>query len=242
VPGEGRLIVNGSDENLARVLRQGCWSEVEYFGVDINCDWTLQPNANGFEVLSRGVSQGVAKLRMPGAHNRANALVAIAAAAHAGVAVSDSLAALAQFSGVKRRLEWRGERRGVAVYDDFAHHPTAIEATLSALREPAATPTGRILAVLEPRSNTMRLGGHAETLAASLQLADAVFVYARPDLKWDAQAALGSLGAKLHTHADLETLVADVVAQAQAGDCILVMSNGDFGGVHDKLLAALSVV
>jgi len=243
VPGEGRLIVNGSDENLARVLRQGCWSEVEHFGVDINCDWTLQPNANGFEVLLRGVSQGSAKLPMPGAHNRANALAAIAAAAHVGVAVSDSLAAFAEFSGVKRRLERRGEQRGVAVYDDFAHHPTAIEATLAALREPAASAqTGRILAVLEPRSNTMRLGGHAATLAASLQHADEVFVYARPDLKWDAQAALGSLGAKLHTHADLETLVANVAAEARGSDRILVMSNGDFGGVHDKLLAALAVV
>ncbi|MDB5986624.1 MAG: mpl [Nevskia sp.] len=243
VPGQGRLIVNAADANLARVLTQGCWSEVEHFDVAANTDseWIAQPQAHGFEVLLRGISQGSAQMTMPGAHNRANALAAVAAAAHVGVAVAESLTALAEFRGVKRRLEWRGEQGGVAVYDDFAHHPTAIAATLAALREPAETSqAGRIFAVLEPRSNTMRLGGHAQTLAASLQSADQVFVYARPDLKWDAQAALAALGDKLHAHAELAALVADVAAQARAGDRVLVMSNGDFGGVHEQLLAALA--
>jgi UDP-N-acetylmuramate: L-alanyl-gamma-D-glutamyl-meso-diaminopimelate ligase len=237
VPGEGRLVVNGADANLPRVLEMGCWSEIETFdGVDAS-SWTAQPTADGFTLSRNGAVLGTARLAMPGAHNRSNAIAAIAAAAHVGVPVAQSLAALASFGGIRRRLELRGERRGVQVFDDFAHHPTAIEATIAALRE--RMPGGRILAVLEPRSNTMRLGSHADALASSLRDADLSFVYARPDLKWDAQGSLKPLGDRLHVHHDLARLVDAVVAMAQAGDRVLVMSNGDFSGIHQRLLDTL---
>ena len=239
VPGQGLLVVNGADANLRRVLEMGCWSGVEYF--DDARGWTAQRQGQGFEVSLHGTIQGYARTPMAGAHNRSNALAAIAAAAHAGVPAAVSLKGLEAFRGVKRRLELRGEVRGIQVYDDFAHHPTAIAVTIAALREQIGEGEGRILAVLEPRSNTMRLGGHAETLAGSLRDAALSFVYARPDLKWDAQGALGSLGQRLRVHAGLDGLVADVVAQARPGDRLLVMSNGDFGGVHQKLLDALAV-
>ena len=234
VPASGRLVVNGADTNLARVLEMGCWSGVEYF--DDARGWTAKPADQGFELAHQGKSEGRAHMPLAGAHNRSNALAAIAAAAHVGVTPAQALAGLAAFRGVKRRLELRGVRRGVQVYDDFAHHPTAVAATIAALREPGhAGGGGRVLAVLEPRSNTMRLGGHAETLAASLNGADLAFVYARPDLKWDAPKALARLGAKLRAHAQLDTLVADVAAEARDGDRVLVMSNGDFGGVHREV-------
>jgi UDP-N-acetylmuramate: L-alanyl-gamma-D-glutamyl-meso-diaminopimelate ligase len=238
VPGSGRLIVNGADANLARVLEIGCWSEVEYF--DDTRGWSARAAEQGFELDLKGVSQGLAHMPLAGAHNRSNALAAIAAAAHVGVPPAEALKGLAAFRGVKRRLELRGSARGVQVYDDFAHHPTAVAATIAALQEPGhAGSGGRVLAVLEPRSNTMRLGGHADSLAASLDAAALAFVYARPDLKWDARKALAGLGDKLRAHTQLEALVADVAAQSQSGDRILVMSNGDFGGVHQKLLDAL---
>jgi len=240
VPGEGLLVVNGADANLARVLGMGCWSGFEYF--DDARGWTAQRQGQGFAVALRGVGQGSARSfiggPMAGAHNRSNALAAIAAAAHAGVPAATALRGLESFRGVKRRLELRGEVRGVQVYDDFAHHPTAIAVTIAALREQLGA-GGRILALLEPRSNTMRLGGHAETLADSLRDAALSFVYARPDLKWDAQGALGSLGERLRVHTQLDALVADAVARARPGDRLLVMSNGDFGNVHEMLLAAL---
>jgi UDP-N-acetylmuramate: L-alanyl-gamma-D-glutamyl-meso-diaminopimelate ligase len=234
VPAHGRLVVNGADANLTRVLGMGCWSEVDYF--DDARGWTAVGDEHGFEVALRGSAQGRSRAALAGAHNRSNALAAIAAAAHVGVPATASLAALERFRGVKRRLELFGEAAGVQVYDDFAHHPTAVAVTVAALRERG---NGRILAVLEPRSNTMRLGGHAQTLAESLRGADLTFVYARPDLKWDARGALGSLGERLHLHAGLDALVIDVVATARPGDRVLVMSNGDFGGVHGKLITAL---
>jgi UDP-N-acetylmuramate: L-alanyl-gamma-D-glutamyl-meso-diaminopimelate ligase len=236
VPGNGLLVVNGADASLARVLAAGCWSPVEYF--DDPRGWTAQRLAQGFELSLRGAAQGQARAAPGGAHNRSNALAAIAAAAHVGVEASSSLRALESFRGVKRRLELRGTVGGVQVYDDFAHHPTAIAVTIAALRE--QSDGGRVLAVLEPRSNTMRLGGHADALAASLQQAEHVFVYARPDLRWDARQVLGPLGERLHLHAQLDALVADAAAEARPGDRLLVMSNGDFGGVHGKLLDALT--
>ncbi|TAJ54945.1 MAG: UDP-N-acetylmuramate:L-alanyl-gamma-D-glutamyl-meso-diaminopimelate ligase [Nevskiaceae bacterium] len=239
VPGEGRLVVNGGDANLARVLEMGCWSTVQRFGTPDG--WQAEPRPaiapGAFEVYRAGVSLGVATLAMPGAHNRANALAAIAAAEHVGVDPKLAMAALASFKGIKRRLEVFGEARGVTVYDDFAHHPTAIAVTLAALRERA--PGARILAVLEPRSNTMRLGTHKDELAHSLEGADRCHVYAPPSLKWDAAAALAPVGSRLAVHADLAALVAAVVAEARPGDQVLVMSNGDFGGVHGRLLSAL---
>ncbi|HZR36420.1 MAG TPA: UDP-N-acetylmuramate:L-alanyl-gamma-D-glutamyl-meso-diaminopimelate ligase [Nevskia sp.] len=238
VPGQGLLVVNGADANLQRVLEMGCWSGVEYF--DDARGWTAQRQGQGIAVALRGAAQGSARTPMAGAHNRSNALAAIAAAAHVGVPATTALAGLEGFRGVKRRLELRGEARGVQVYDDFAHHPTAIAVTIAALREQIGEGEGRILAILEPRSNTMRLGGHAQTLADSLGGAALSFVYARPDLKWDAQDALGGLGERLRVHAGLDSLVADAVARARPGDRLLVMSNGDFGGVHERLLAALA--
>ena len=239
VPGSGQILVNGGDANLARVLEMGCWTPCQRFDAGVGryaADWGAEPRAKGFELLREGQSQGAAHLDLPGDHNRSNALAAIAAAAHVGVEPTDALSALTGFSGVKRRLERRGEVGGVSVYDDFAHHPTAIAATLTALRERKPS---RVLAVLEPRSNTMRLGAYAQTLGQSLSGADLVFVYARSDLSWDAHGVLASLGQRVHVHDDLSALVADVAAEAQPGDAVVVMSNGDFGGVHDKLLTAL---
>jgi len=238
VPGEGQLVVNGGDANLARVLGMGCWSGVEYF--DQASGWQASAaDANGaFEVWHQGVSHGRAQLSLAGAHNRSNALAAIAAAHHIGVSAATAIAALGSFSGIRRRLELRGTVREVAVYDDFAHHPTAIAVTVQALREKGA---GRILAVLEPRSNTMRLGSHKNELAHSLEGADLCFVYAPASLKWDAAAALAPVGSRLRLHAEMDALVAAIVTEVQPGDRVLVMSNGDFGGIHGRLLAALSV-
>ena len=241
VPRSGRLIVNGADAALARVLARGCWSEVERFGlaeaVATGSGWTIATNG---EVALGGAPQG--GLRWPsyapqlGVHNRLNALAAIAAARHAGVPVGRSLDALAAFRGVARRMELRGRAGGVAVHDDFAHHPTAISTTIGGLRQ--AVGAARILAVLEPRSNTMKLGAMADRLAASLDGAERTFCYAA-NLGWDAAAALAPLGARASVHDDLAALVAAVVDEARPGDHVLVMSNGGFGGVHGKLLAAL---
>ena len=214
VPRSGRIVANGRDEALARVLAQGCWSELERFDAGTLGDFESP---------------------LAGAHNRLNAVAAIRAVAHVGVPVERALAGLARFRNVKRRLELVGEARGVKVYDDFAHHPTAIEVTIGALRGGP----GRILAVLEPRSNTMRMGSIAEALAASLRHADHTFVFARPDLKWDARAVLGALGDRLSVRDALDPLVADIAGAARPGDRVLVMSNGDFGGIHGKLLSAL---
>jgi UDP-N-acetylmuramate: L-alanyl-gamma-D-glutamyl-meso-diaminopimelate ligase len=235
IPHSGRIIVNGRDTPLARVLEMGCWTPVERF--DDPAQWSARGPAEAFDVLHAGVVVAQATSQLAGAHNRANALAALAAAHHVGVSAAQSAAALADFRNVRRRLEWIGSVGEVAVYDDFAHHPTAIQATIAALRE---RPGGRVIAILEPRSNTMRLGAHAEELAHSLEGADHCHVFARPDLRWDAQAALGELGNKLSVHATLDALVAAATRDAQSGDRLLVMSNGDFGGVHRKLLDALS--
>jgi UDP-N-acetylmuramate: L-alanyl-gamma-D-glutamyl-meso-diaminopimelate ligase len=215
VPRSGRIVVNGRDEALARVLQQGCWSELERFD-----ERTLGDFASP----------------LSGLHNKLNAIAAIRVAAHVGVPVEKSLEGLTRFRNVRRRLELVGESAGVRVYDDFAHHPTAIEVTIDALR---GQDGGRVLAVLEPRSNTMRLGSVAAALSGSLRHADHTFVYARPDLKWDARAVLGALGAKLTVREAIEPLVDDIVRAALPGDRVLVMSNGDFGGIHQKLVAAL---
>ncbi|MES2682293.1 MAG: UDP-N-acetylmuramate:L-alanyl-gamma-D-glutamyl-meso-diaminopimelate ligase [Pseudomonadota bacterium] len=236
VPGEGRLIVNGADANLARVLGMGCWSGVERF--DVAEGWQASgPDASGaFEVSHGGAPQGRALLTLAGAHNRSNALAAIAAAHHVGVPVTRAIESLASFTGIRRRLELSGTAGGVEVYDDFAHHPTAIEVTVRALKEKGA---GRILAVLEPRSNTMRLGSHKDELAHSLADADVCFVYAPPTLKWDAAAALAGVGARLRLHGEMTALIEAIALEARPGDRVLVMSNGDFGGIHARLLTAL---
>ncbi len=238
VPGQGRLIVNGGDPNLAHVLARGCWSEVERFGfaevAGTGPDWTI---AGDGAIMLGGAPQGTLRFGQAGRHNQLNALAALAAARHVGVPVHHGLEALGKFRGVKRRLEIVGAVRGITVYDDFAHHPTAIAVTIDGLRRKAAG--ARVLAVLEPRSNTMKLGAVKDALPGSLGGADRVFCYAA-HLNWDVAGAMAPLGAKVAVFADLGALVTAVAAEAKPGDHILVMSNGGFGGVHGKLLARLA--
>jgi UDP-N-acetylmuramate: L-alanyl-gamma-D-glutamyl-meso-diaminopimelate ligase len=241
VPGSGLLIVNANDGNLSNVLDMGCWTPIETVSVgSFPAQWQAQAIADDgshFAVLLDGQSQGEVKWSQLGVHNMHNALSAISAARHVGVPVERSLEALNRFSGVKRRLEVRGEVNGVTVYDDFAHHPTAIASTLAGLRRRGNG--GRLLAILEPRSNTMRLGIHRHQLAASLSDADAVWIYQPEDLSWDVHEVTASLMSPSFVSGNLDELVASIVAQARAGDKLVVMSNGGFGGIHEKLLAAL---
>ena len=236
IPRSGRIVVNADDSNLERVLARGCWSEIQRFGLARSgtpADWTI---ADDGAVLHAGAIEGVlSSFALIGTHNRLNALAAVVAARHVGVPARESLAALASFRGVKRRLEVRGTVRGITLYDDFAHHPTAIEATVAALRREAGA--ARILAVLEPRSNTMKLGTMKAALAPSLKAADLVFCYAPPNLGWNPAEALEALGDRARTENDLSALIEAIVRAARSGDRVLVMSNGGFGGIHDKLLA-----
>jgi UDP-N-acetylmuramate: L-alanyl-gamma-D-glutamyl-meso-diaminopimelate ligase len=237
VPRHGRIIANGEEQSLDRVLARGAWSEVERFAYGVEhagMQWTI--DADGTVRLGNDVL-GVLRFDEAGRHNQLNALAAIAAARHAGVPVRDSLAALAAFRGVKRRLETRGVANGITVYDDFAHHPTAIATTIDGLRRRVSG--GRVIAVLEPRSNTMKLGAVKDALPGSLAVADRVFCYAA-NLGWDVRGALGPLGDRVLVGDDLERIVEGVAAFARPGDHVLVMSNGGFGGIHQKLLDALA--
>ena len=236
VPPSGRLVVNALEESLARVLHQGCWSEVRHFGGNLG-DFAAQGPAEAFDVLQQGRKVAHVAWSLSGQHNQLNALAAIAAAEHVGVAPAVAAQALARFQNVKRRMELRGTVNGVAVYDDFAHHPTAIRTTLDGLRRRLGA-AGRILAVFEPRSNTMKLGAMKAQLPWALEAADQSFCHTA-GLDWDAAAALAPLGTRAHTAADITTLVEQVRAEAQAGDHIVCMSNGGFGGIHARLLAAL---
>ncbi|HXC38133.1 MAG TPA: UDP-N-acetylmuramate:L-alanyl-gamma-D-glutamyl-meso-diaminopimelate ligase [Burkholderiales bacterium] len=237
IPGSGLIVANGAEASLQRVLARGCWTPVERFGVVDGWNSRENGDAAGFDLLMTNQLLAKVQWNLLGEHNRMNALAAIAAARHVGIDPAQSAAALSRFANVKRRMEVRGTVNGVTVYDDFAHHPTAIELTLAGLRRKVGA--ARILAVLEPRSNTMKLGVMKDKLSASLADADQVFCYTG-GLGWDAAAALGPLGAKASSHADLGALVADIVAAARPGDHVLVMSNGGFGGIHAKLLAALA--
>ncbi|MBC7548891.1 MAG: UDP-N-acetylmuramate:L-alanyl-gamma-D-glutamyl-meso-diaminopimelate ligase [Polaromonas sp.] len=252
VPSEGRVVVNAEAPGLQRVLAQGCWSEQVTFGQNQvsapeACGFTAQGEPHDFAVLRAG--QPLARVRWPvsGIHNQLNALAAIAAAEHVGVPPALAAQALADFQNVKRRMEVRGvvARAGgaVTVYDDFAHHPTALATTIDGLRRQlnaAGQPQDRILAIFEPRSNTMKLGVMTAQLPDALSQADLSFCHSQ-GLDWDAAAALAPLGAKAQIAGDIETLVAQVLAVAQPGDHLLCMSNGGFGGVHARLLQALSV-
>jgi len=237
VPSQGLIVANGGDAALARVLARGCWTPVERFGA--RGQWSIGAIGPGdsFEVLLDGARQGVVRWELMGAHNRMNALAAIAAARHAGVAPAQAIQALARFEGVKRRMELRGVADGIAIYDDFAHHPTAFATTIEGLR--ARVGRGRIVAVFEPRSNTMKLGRMQERLAASLEGADLVHCYAR-DLGWDPEEALAPLGARARVHDDVDALVRELAATLVPGDHVLMMSNGAFGAIHEKLLEALA--
>ncbi len=232
VPGNGLVVCNGREESLQRVLKRGCWTPVERFGNDTG--WNID-DAN--RVTLNGVAQGTLQWDLMGEHNRMNALAALSAARHVGVPVAQGLAALAEFKNVKRRMEVKGCVNGITVYDDFAHHPTAIDTTVAGLRRKVGK--ARILAVLEPRSNTMKLGVMKDALPASLKDADLVFCYAG-NLGWDARGALAPLGEKAIVKDDLNELISAIAAAAKSGDQILVMSNGGFGGIHEKLLKKLA--
>jgi UDP-N-acetylmuramate: L-alanyl-gamma-D-glutamyl-meso-diaminopimelate ligase len=235
VPAQGLLVVNGGEESLSRVLQRGAWTPVEYFNAADG--WTI----DGANTISfAGKPHGLLVWSQLGRHNQLNALAAIAAARHAGVPPAVSLQALAGFQGVKRRMEVLGTVNGVTVYDDFAHHPTAIATTIAGLRATLGRDSGaRILAVLEPRSNTMKLGRMNAQLPVALAGADHVYCYGK-NLGWDPADALRPLGARAHTFDDLARLVSAVAQRARPGDHVLVMSNGGFGGVHARILAALA--
>ena len=242
IPGQGRIVLPTKSDALDRVIARGCWSETVSFGAD--GAWQAGPAGTdgAFEVLRNGQSLGTVRWSLGGEHNRMNALAALAAAEHAGVQPVDGIEALSRFGGVKRRMELRGTVNGIKVYDDFAHHPTAIETTLAGLRRQVGD--ARILAVLEPRSNTMKLGAMAARLPDSLQLADRIFCFGarsgKHALGWNPDEVLAPLGKRASSYDDLSALVAAVVREAQPGDHVLVMSNGGFGGVHGKLLDALA--
>jgi len=245
VPGGGRIVWNAADARLRETLAMGVWTPLEGFARAASAAalWSLSvpPGAEDFsrfEVLEAGRVHGTVAWQLIGAHNAENALAAIAAARHAGVPVPRAIEALAQFRGVARRMQLRGEVRGVRVYDDFAHHPTAIATTLDGLRRRVG-PAERIVAVLEPRSHTMRMGVHRDTLAPSLARADEVWLYAPADLGWDASVVLGALGSRARCAGDVDTLARELARAARPGDHVLIMSNGGFGGLHEKLLKQL---
>lgn len=241
VPGNGRLIVNGDDEYLQQVLAMGCWTPVETFGSREDANWRAQlgaPDGSVFTVLHHGQAVGTARWALLGQHNVMNALAAIAAAHAVGVPVADAIAALTEFRSVKRRLENLGSARGITVYDDFAHHPTAIATTLAGLR--ARVGAARIVVAMEPRSNSMRLGAHAAQIAPSLADADAVVFLHRPDLKWDAAAVIAALRGSARTAPDADALLVALHALAQPGDHVVFMSNGGFDGAPRRFLAGLA--
>ncbi|MDR1423011.1 MAG: UDP-N-acetylmuramate:L-alanyl-gamma-D-glutamyl-meso-diaminopimelate ligase [Azoarcus sp.] len=239
LPATGRIVANAREDSLKRVLARGCWTPVDWFNA-FKDGWGVEgDDADGSLVIYDDSGEiGRTQWQLTGVHNRANACAALLAARHVGVALGDGLQALSAFRNVKRRLEVRGEAGGITVYDDFAHHPTAIATTLDGLRRKVG-PAARIIAVLEPRSNTMKLGTMKDKLADSLRQADRVFCYAA-NLGWDAAAALAPLGEHQSCHDDLAALVKAVVAETKPGDHVLVMSNGGFGGIHQKLLNALA--
>ena len=237
VPAAGRVVSNGLEEALARVLHQGCWSQVRSFGSAVS-DFTAQGPHHAFAVLHAGQVVGQVQWGLSGEHNQLNALAAIAAAEHVGVPPATACAALADFQNVRRRMELRGTVAGIALYDDFAHHPTAIRTTLDGLRQQIGQQK-RILAVFEPRSNTMKLGTMKAQLPWALKEADLAFCHTA-GLDWDAAQALEPLGAAGRTADNIPTLVQQVMAAVQPNDTIVCMSNGGFGGVHTQLLAALA--
>lgn len=240
VPRRGRLIVNGHDARLREVLAMGCWTPVERFGFDDGFKWSarkLSADGSRFAVLRGGTELGIVEWPLLGDHNVLNGLAALAASAAVGVDIASIIPSLAAFSSVKRRMEVIGTHDGITVYDDFAHHPTAIHTTLSGLR--AKVGDARIVVAMEPRSNSMRLGAHAEALAPSLDIADAVVFLARPELPWDAGKVVGALKGEGHVVADADALIARLRALARNGDHVVFMSNGGFDGAPRRFHAAL---
>jgi len=256
VPGHGLLVVNGADANLARVIEMGCWTPVERFsGISLSGEsgadagtvaddssWHIAaaPDADYscFAIMEGPRRVGEVRWTLPGRHNAENALAAILAARHAGVQVEVAIAALEQFQGVRRRMEIRGVVDGITVYDDFAHHPTAVHTTIDGLRRRIGA--ARLIAVLEPRSNTMKLGTHRDALAHALVQADRVWMYQGPGVQWDVAGAVAVLGERVSVVHDIDELVAALAGTLVSGDHVLLMSNGGFGGIHTKLLDALA--
>jgi UDP-N-acetylmuramate: L-alanyl-gamma-D-glutamyl-meso-diaminopimelate ligase len=253
VPGRGRLIVNGEDAALAEVLAMGCWTPVERFGIvgadgapertlptDAALDWTAQMlSADGsrFVVAHCGQALGTVEWALLGRHNVMNALAALAAAAACGVDAVSLLPAFSRFASAKRRMEVVGVAKGITVYDDFAHHPTAIRTTLDGLR--AKVGNARVIAALEPRSNSMRLGAHADALAPSLDAADITVFLHRPNLPWDAAKVVAAVRGAAHTAPDVDAMIALLVSEAREGDHVVFMSNGGFEDAPRRFLAAL---
>ena len=241
IPGNGLIISNQADVNLPDVLQRGCWTPVENFAHASQHDWSataLADDYHRFEVYLHNKRQGVVDWPLIGEHNMLNALAAIAAARHAGVPTALAIESLGRFAGIKRRMEVRGEVNGMTVYDDFAHHPTAIATTLMGLRK--AVGSAPILAILEPRSNTMRMGVHTAQLATALQTADQIMLYKPDGIDWDMTAIVESLNGKAQQFNNTAAIIDAVVQQAAAGSHILVMSNGGFENIHQRLLDALS--
>ena len=241
VPGNGLIISNAGDENLHEVLQRGCWTPVEAVSTANNkAMWQarlLLEDGSRFEVLLEGKSAGTVSWNQLGDHNVHNAMAAIVAARHAGVPLQQAIAALSEFEGIKRRMEVRGQVAGVTVYDDFAHHPTAIATTLQGLRRRVGD--ARILLLLEPRSNTMRMGVHGDALAASWSDADRVWLHEPAGLEWSLKELAESAETPVVVSDSVDAIVEAVLQEAQAGDHVLVMSNGAFGGIHDKLIQRL---
>ena len=241
VPGSGLIVAPALDQPLEQVLEMGCWTPLERFSADRpGGHWRAEkasPDGRSFDVVYQDNNFGSVNWELSGAHNVNNGLAAVAAARHAGVTPTAAVEALSGFRNAKRRMELIGEVGGIRVFDDFAHHPTAIETTLQGLR--AQVPASRIIAILEPRSNTMRMGVHGDRLPVSLKTADKVLIFSPPGLEWNAREEFALLGEKLVVYEAVEEIVQWVVDAAQAGDQVLIMSNGGFGGIHQQLLDAL---
>ncbi|WP_455208319.1 UDP-N-acetylmuramate:L-alanyl-gamma-D-glutamyl-meso-diaminopimelate ligase [Kaarinaea lacus] len=240
VPGNGLIVAPIADDNLADVLQMGCWTPVEYMGDSKDCHWqikNLSQDASQFDVYIDGERAGTVNWNLQGLHNVNNAVMAIAAARHAGVPAKHAIEAMGQFQNVKRRMEVIGTVNDITIYDDFAHHPTAIELTLGGLRNKVGK--ARIIAILEPRSNTMRMGVHQNTLAASLDRADEVIYYQPADIDWNLDAIAKNTKPPACVMSNIDDIIAHVIQKAKSGDHLLIMSNGAFGGLHQKLLAAL---
>jgi UDP-N-acetylmuramate: L-alanyl-gamma-D-glutamyl-meso-diaminopimelate ligase len=237
VPGRGTIVAQAGSAAIDEVLAMGCWTPVERFGGD--GEWRAESYGEGddFRALRNGEVQGDVCWQIPGAHNRDNALAAIAAAHHAGVPIAAACTALAQFRGVKRRLELRAEIDGIRLYDDFAHHPTEIAASLAAMRTRARA--ARLVAVFEPRSQSMKLGAHRDGLAEALACADAIWLYQPPNIGWSLDEMVARSGVQARVAGDVEALVAGLAAELRDGDQVVIMSNGDFGGLHGRLEQAL---
>ncbi len=241
VPARGRLIVNGEDAHLAQVLEMGCWTPVERFGMDPAFEWSarlIEQDGSMFDVLHRGQIVGQVCWPLLGRHNVLNALAALAAAHAVGADLAEVIPALAGFRSVKRRMEVIGQAGDITVYDDFAHHPTAIRTTLEGLRSKLG-PQGRIVVAMEPRSNSMRLGAHADALAPSLEDADAVVFLHRPELAWDAAAVVAAIRGEATAAADVDALIKALQQVSRAGDHVVFMSNGGFDGAPRRFLSVL---